>query len=270
MTGSSFLPLDSGHDTGTASLEDTPIIGPRWTKLPALTLGFIGLQALWSVEMSYGALTSELQFHAACSSNFVSFAVFAISGDIKITHGHCVRRGAIVRSYRSTSRWYRRHSHHRTTSALKLFNTGVLADNSTSRFGRRRPFMIGGAIVTAIATILFGFTRPVAGVFSEEGSELVRAQLQLVAVVLPRIQYNSLAIWLAVFAIYVMDFSINAGACYVNPLYAPSAEVSLCNMQSRLLIGLWSLTCYRLVCKPPATHGLPLCLALAVLLVSSC
>jgi len=33
--------------------------------------------------------------------------------------------------------------------------------------------MIGGAIITAAATILFGFTRPVAGVFSEEGSGLV-------------------------------------------------------------------------------------------------
>ena len=33
--------------------------------------------------------------------------------------------------------------------------------------------MICGAIMTAAATILFGFTRPVAGVFSEEGSRLV-------------------------------------------------------------------------------------------------
>jgi len=130
--------------------------------------------------------------------------------------------------------------------------------------------MIGGAIMTAIATILFGFTRPVAGMFSEEGSDLVRAHLQSVAVVLMHIQYNSLAIWLAVFAIYVMDFSINAGMCYLNSLCIPSPEVSLCNMQSRLLIELWSLTCYQLVCKPPEMHGLPLCLALAVLLVSSC
>ena len=60
MTGSSFIQLDSGHDIGTVSLEDTPILGPKWIKLPALTLGFIGLQALWSVEMSYGARTSEL------------------------------------------------------------------------------------------------------------------------------------------------------------------------------------------------------------------
>ena len=61
MTGPSFIQLDPDHDAGTASLEDTPILGPKWIKLPALTVGFIGLQALWSVEMSYGAPTSELE-----------------------------------------------------------------------------------------------------------------------------------------------------------------------------------------------------------------
>ena len=33
--------------------------------------------------------------------------------------------------------------------------------------------MIGGALVTVVATLLFGFARPVAGVFSGEGSRLV-------------------------------------------------------------------------------------------------
>jgi hypothetical protein len=63
MTGASFIQLDSSHDAGAASLEGTPIRGPNWIKLPALTVGFIGLQALWSVEMSYGAPTSELEFY---------------------------------------------------------------------------------------------------------------------------------------------------------------------------------------------------------------
>lgn len=82
MTGSSFIPIDSSHDTESASLEDTPILGPKWIKLPALTLGFIGLQALWSVEMSYGAPTSEFQFRTACSPNHISFTIFAITGAI--------------------------------------------------------------------------------------------------------------------------------------------------------------------------------------------
>ena len=59
MTGASFIQLDSDHDTGTTSLADTPISGPKWIKLPALTVGFVGLQALWSVEMSYGTLPAS-------------------------------------------------------------------------------------------------------------------------------------------------------------------------------------------------------------------
>ena len=59
MTGSSFVPLDSEHDTGTASLEDTAILGPKWLKLPALTFGFIGVSALWSAEVSYGAFPTS-------------------------------------------------------------------------------------------------------------------------------------------------------------------------------------------------------------------
>jgi len=43
---------------------------------------------------------------------------------------------------------------------------GVLADNSTSRFGRRRPYMLLGTIICVFAMLLLGFTRPVASVFT--------------------------------------------------------------------------------------------------------
>ena len=42
---------------------------------------------------------------------------------------------------------------------------GVLADNSKSRFGRRRPYMLVGCIVCVLAMMLLGFTRPFATVF---------------------------------------------------------------------------------------------------------
>ena len=102
-----------------------------------------------------------------------SLAVPSIPGAIKIFHGHCVCRWAVIWSHRSASRWYSWQSCRPATLVFKIWNIGVLADNSKSRFGRRRPFMIVGGIITAVATILFGFTRPVAGVFSEEGSGLV-------------------------------------------------------------------------------------------------
>ena len=103
----------------------------------------------------------------------ISLTVSLITGVIKVPHGRRVRRGTVIRSYCSAPRWYSQQSRHPTTLVLKLCNTGVVTDNSKSRFGRRRPFMIVGGIITAVATILFGFTRPVAGVFSEEGSGLV-------------------------------------------------------------------------------------------------
>lgn len=174
MTGPSFIQLDSGHDTGATSLADAPILGPKWIKLPALTVGFVGLQALWSVEMSYGATTSEPEPIHHIYLNHTSFTIPTIFGAIKISHGDRVSRGAVIWSHRPATRRYSRQSRGSTTSILKLCNIGVLADNSKSRFGRRRPFMIVGAIITAVATLLFGFTRPVAGVFSEEGSALVR------------------------------------------------------------------------------------------------
>ena len=179
MTYSSSVPLDSDHDTETTSLEDTPILGPKWIKLPALTFGFIGVSALWSTEMSYGASPRNLEFCVTHILELCSFAIFVISGFVKIPHGHRVHRGPVVRSHCSAARWYGRQPRHPIAFVLKFSNPGVLADNSKSRFGRRRPFMIGGAIVTAAATVLFGFTRPVAGMFSEEGSRLVRSQFYM-------------------------------------------------------------------------------------------
>ena len=151
----------------------TPIIGPKWMKLFALTVSFLGLQALWSVELLYGALTSEPQCHKARSSEACQFRHICYPGALKIPHVHRVPRGAALWSDRSTSRWYIRHAHHSVAFVLKPCNTGVLADNSKSRFGRRQPFMICGGIITAAATVLFGFMRPVARIFSEDGSGLV-------------------------------------------------------------------------------------------------
>jgi solute carrier family 45, member 1/2/4 len=56
MTGFSSLQLEQQDSPSTtaASLSDTRLLGPRWLKLPLLTLGFLGVQVLWSVELSYG------------------------------------------------------------------------------------------------------------------------------------------------------------------------------------------------------------------------
>lgn len=72
---------------------------------------------------------------------------------------------------------------------------GVLADSSTSRFGRRRPYMLFGGVVCGLAMLLLGFTKDVSSWFLDRDSKA----------------NANLTIWLAVLAIYCIDFSINAG-----------------------------------------------------------
>ena len=44
---------------------------------------------------------------------------------------------------------------------------GAIADNSKSRWGRRRPFMIGGSVVVVLCLLTLGYTAEVVGVFVE-------------------------------------------------------------------------------------------------------
>lgn len=58
MTGFAALPIaeeGGGHDEGAHLVGVSKILGPRWIQLPAVTVGLLGVQVLWSVEMSYGA-----------------------------------------------------------------------------------------------------------------------------------------------------------------------------------------------------------------------
>jgi len=58
MTGFSSLPVtEQGIDQDDDAFRwsgVSRILGPRWTHLPTLTIGLLGVQIFWSVEMSYG------------------------------------------------------------------------------------------------------------------------------------------------------------------------------------------------------------------------
>jgi solute carrier family 45 protein 1/2/4 len=75
---------------------------------------------------------------------------------------------------------------------------GVIADRSTSRYGRRRPFMVGCTILTSLFLLLLGWTKEVVGLFASEKETVKNATIVL-----------------AVFSIYGIDFAINAvqGSC---------------------------------------------------------
>ncbi|TGZ82699.1 MFS general substrate transporter [Ascodesmis nigricans] len=70
---------------------------------------------------------------------------------------------------------------------------GVVADRSTSRFGRRRPVIMLGSIAVAMALFVLGWTKEIVGLFFEESDFAKRVTIVL-----------------AVLAIYLVDFAINA------------------------------------------------------------
>ncbi|PIA17492.1 hypothetical protein COEREDRAFT_23563, partial [Coemansia reversa NRRL 1564] len=63
---------------------------------------------------------------------------------------------------------------------------GIFSDRCTSRFGRRRPFIVGSVICTILCLTVVGWTREIAG------------------------GHETLTIWMAVISFYFLDFAINA------------------------------------------------------------
>ncbi|KAI0409741.1 major facilitator superfamily domain-containing protein [Xylaria palmicola] len=70
---------------------------------------------------------------------------------------------------------------------------GTVADRSTSRWGRRRPFILTGAIISALFLLLLGFTAEIVDFFVQDKNSV-----------------QHLTVTAAVLAIYAVDFSINA------------------------------------------------------------
>ena len=70
---------------------------------------------------------------------------------------------------------------------------GVLADNSRSKWGRRRPFMLGGAIFVAICLLILGWASEIVSIFITDPEAA-----------------KPYVVFLAVFSIYACDFSINS------------------------------------------------------------
>lgn len=45
---------------------------------------------------------------------------------------------------------------------------GVMADDSKSKWGRRRPFMIGGSLIVALCLLVLGRTSEIVGIFVKD------------------------------------------------------------------------------------------------------
>ena len=59
MTGFNALPMadEAGSEDSTQWAGVSKIIGPQWARFPVITIGFAGLQVMWSIEMAYGEQT---------------------------------------------------------------------------------------------------------------------------------------------------------------------------------------------------------------------
>ena len=82
---------------------------------------------------------------------------------------------------------------------------GVISDRCMSRYGRRRPFMIIGSFIVAACLLVLGWTKEIVESFVSK-SEFAQTCM----------------ISLAVFAIYAVDFSINAGKSETKDQYTIS------------------------------------------------
>ena len=86
---------------------------------------------------------------------------------------------------------------------------GVMTDNSKSKWGRRRPFMLGGVIIVAFCLIFLGWTSQLVGTLVQDPGSA-----------------KTWTIVTAVLCIYVLDFAINAVQSACRSLIVDTLPIS--------------------------------------------
>ncbi|EER44596.1 sucrose transporter [Histoplasma capsulatum var. duboisii H88] len=140
-----------------ASWVGTPSIKGRTeaTRMALLTFSLIGLQFTWGVEMTY-CTPYLLQLGLTKSKTSLVWIAGPLSG-------------LIIQPL-----------------------VGIITDRSTSKWGRRRPFMIVGSFVVGLCLLVLGWASELVAIFISDEDTRKRA-----------------AIAVAVFSIYAVDFAIN-------------------------------------------------------------
>ncbi|EUC63666.1 MFS transporter, sucrose transporter [Rhizoctonia solani AG-3 Rhs1AP] len=188
MTGSFGLPTgeSSGESRGSVWAGRARVRGPRWAQLPFLTIGMLGLQIVWSVEMAYAS-----PYLLSLGLKKSHMALVFVAGPLS---------GLIMQPL-----------------------IGVLADHSTSSLGRRRPYMLAASLVSIGGLILLGFTREFSGIFGGA---------------------KSFTVGIAVYAIFCIDFSINAVQAVDRALLVdvlPPSQQAAGNAWAGRMFGLGSV-----------------------------
>lgn len=104
MTGFSALPSSSSSTPGASWLGVARIKGPKWARMPLLTVGMLGLQIVWSVEMGYGAHIATISSWFLTYEHF-STPVSPLFGPIQGPHVHRIRGWTLKRSHHAATDW---------------------------------------------------------------------------------------------------------------------------------------------------------------------
>ncbi|KAI9280262.1 hypothetical protein BC943DRAFT_146807 [Umbelopsis sp. AD052] len=126
-------------------------------KIVMLTICLAGLQFTWSVEMAYG---TPYLLSLGLSKSMMSLVW--IAGPLS---------GLVMQPI-----------------------VGALSDKCTSRWGRRRPFLVGGSVIVILNLATIGWTRDIVGLVVDRSDET---------------KYKHGTIGLAITSIYILDFAIN-------------------------------------------------------------
>ncbi|CAO3627976.1 unnamed protein product [Mucor hiemalis] len=89
---------------------------------------------------------------------------------------------------------------------------GVLSDSCKSKWGRRRPFLVGGSIIVVFSLLAIGWTKEITSVLTNSKSGDL---------------FKTVSIVIAVASIYILDFSVNCVQASCRALIVDSLPTSL-------------------------------------------
>ncbi|KAK7531319.1 sucrose transporter, partial [Phyllosticta citribraziliensis] len=162
-------------------------------RMAYLTASIVGVQFTWGVEMSY---CTPYLLQLGMSKSLVSLVW--IAGPLS---------GLIMQPV-----------------------VGILADKSHSKWGRRRPFMVGGAVVVSVLLLILGWAEELVSVFVSS-PDLKR----------------KVTITLAVLCIYAIDFAINSVQASGRSLIVdvlPTSKQQLGSAWATRMVAIGSLIGY--------------------------
>lgn len=189
--------ITPGGDAGYDQ-DDTQRTKSTWY-LILLTISIGGLQIAWSVELSNG---SPYLLSLGLSKSLM--ALVWIAGPLT---------GTLVQPY-----------------------VGMLSDNCRLPWGKRKPFMIGGAIATIVSLMFLAWTKEaVAGVMGLFGADPMSKEVKITT------------ICVAIFGVYVLDFAINTVQAAIRAFIvdcAPAHQQEAANAMASRITGFGNIVGY--------------------------